>query len=90
MNTNIKSKKLISYKDLEKEFGTRVSPKCKKQLGDKIFDDYPQRMIKTARDALSSADLSPDQFERARRLLSNLSTMLDRAHDEADELNRLQ
>lgn len=48
MNTNIKSKKLISYKDLEKEFGTRVSPKCKKQLGDKIFDDYPQRMIKTA------------------------------------------
>ena len=46
--------------------------------------------IKTARDALSSTELSPDQFERARRLLANLMLVLDRAHDEADELNRLQ
>lgn len=46
--------------------------------------------IKATRDALAAADLDPDQYERARRLLSNLSMMLDRAHDEADELNRLQ
>ena len=46
--------------------------------------------IKATRDALSAADLDPDHFEKARRLLSNLSMMLDRAHDEADELSRLQ
>ena len=46
--------------------------------------------IKTARDALAAADLDPDQFERARRLLANLMLVLDRAHDDADELTRLQ
>ena len=52
--------------------------------------DQAEEEIKATRDALSSADLSPVQADRARRLLSNISLLLDRAHDEADELNRLQ
>ena len=46
--------------------------------------------IKATRDALAAADLDPDQFERACRLLGNLMLVLDRAHDDADELTRLQ
>ena len=51
--------------------------------------DQADEEIKATRDALSSTELSPDQFERARRLLSNISLLLDRAHDDADELTRL-
>ena len=46
--------------------------------------------IKATRDALAAAGLDPDQFERACRLLGNLMLVLDRAHDDADELTRLQ
>lgn len=46
--------------------------------------------IKATRDALAAADLDPDQYERARRLLSDLSSVIDRAHDDAEALTRLK
>lgn len=38
--------KKISYKDLEKMYMARVSLKCKRALGDKIYEDYPQLIIR--------------------------------------------
>ena len=40
--------KPYNYKDLQKIFIQPISPKCKRLLGTKILDPYPQAMIKKA------------------------------------------
>lgn len=52
--------KTYNYKDLENIFIDRISPKCKRALGSKILDPYPQAMI---RKALAFQD---DQTTKAR------------------------
>lgn len=42
--------KQYNYKDLEKIYIDRISPKCKQQLGEKILEPYPQAMIRKALD----------------------------------------
>lgn len=37
--------KQYNYKDLERIYIYRISPKCKQQLGEKILEPYPQAMI---------------------------------------------
>lgn len=38
--------KQYNYRDLEKIYIDRISPKCKQQLGEKILEPYPQAMIR--------------------------------------------
>lgn len=38
--------KQYNYKDLERIYIDRISPKCKQQLGEKILEPYPQAMIR--------------------------------------------
>ena len=38
--------KQYNYKDLERIYIYRISPKCKQQLGEKILEPYPQAMIR--------------------------------------------
>jgi len=40
--------KYIDYNELEKIYLKKISPKFKKMLGEKIKDDYCQKMIKKA------------------------------------------
>lgn len=40
--------KQYNYRDLEKIFIDPISPKCKRALGSKILEPYPQAMIRKA------------------------------------------
>ena len=46
--------KQYNYKDLERIYIERISPKCKQQLREKILEPYPQAMIRKALDNSSS------------------------------------
>lgn len=50
--------KTYNYRDLEKIYLDPISPKCKRTLGSKIIEPYPQAMIRKALDN----DLNRDDF----------------------------
>lgn len=50
---------MITFKDLERMYQARISKKCKRSLGDKIADDYPQAMISKA---LEYNDFTDDEW----------------------------
>ena len=50
--------KLYHYRDLEKIYIAKVSPRCKRALGAKIIEAYPQAMICKALDnSISREDI---------------------------------
>lgn len=51
--------------------------------------DQVEEEIKSTRDALHAAQLDPLEFEKARRALSDLAGIIDRAYDLVETLTRL-
>jgi len=51
--------------------------------------DLVELEIEATRDALLEADLTIDEFNRIRKLLTGLSEVIDRAHDTPDRIYRI-